>query len=192
MLLTLIAVAMLSPVQVTKEGTSAAHAAAQAAADAAQEAATAADDAAAAAGAVHYDHSGGAVYDPARDADADVATAAENARANGRMLMIVLGGNWCHDSRGLASYFAEDDFRSMLRRRYEIVYVDVGMRDRNLQIPARYGITSLTGTPTVLIISPEGQLLNRGTASSWRNAASRRRATVYSAFANFRQPGARP
>lgn len=137
------------------------------------------------------DGSEGAVYDAARDADADVAAALARARANRRMTMIVLGGNWCHDSRALAGHFAQDDFAEMLRSRYEVVYVDVGHRDRNLQIPARYGVATLTGTPTVLIISPEGQLLNRGTAASWRNAASRRRHTIYSAFAQFRAPRSR-
>jgi hypothetical protein len=132
-----------------------------------------------------HEADGGAVYDPARDADADVAAALARARAAGRMTMIVLGGNWCHDSRGLASHFAEDDFRTMLRARYEVVYVDVGQRDRNLQIPARYGVDTLQGTPTVLIIAPTGELLNRGTAGSWRNAASRNRRNIFAHFRNF-------
>lgn len=126
-------------------------------------------------------------FDATRDAEADVAAAFARAAGSGRMVMIVLGANWCHDSRALAALFVTDDFTAMLRDRYEVVFVDVGRRDRNLAIPARYGITTLAGTPTVLILSPEGQLLNRGTAASWRNAASRSRQTVYSAFANFRR-----
>jgi hypothetical protein len=160
----------------------AAEAAAAQAAAAAEEAESAADAAQEAARAAHTD---GQVYDPTRDADADVAAAFTRARANGRMVMVVLGGNWCHDSRALAGHFAEADFQTMLSTRYEVVYVDVGHRDRNLQIPARYGMPALQGTPTVLILSADGTLLNRGTAGSWRNAASRRRDTILSAFRNF-------
>ncbi len=127
----------------------------------------------------------GTVYDPARDADADVAAALTGARANGRMTMIVLGGNWCHDSRALAEHFADADFAAMLRTRYEIVYVDVGHRDRNLQIPARYGVATLAGTPTVLVVAPDGTLINRGTAGSWRTAASRRRNSIYGHFSRL-------
>jgi hypothetical protein len=133
------------------------------------------------------DGTAGAVYDPTRDADADVAAAFARARANGRMVMIVLGGNWCHDSRALAEHFAEADFQAMLSDRYEIVYVDVGHRDRNLQIPARYGVASLQGTPTVLVLAADGTLLSRGTAGSWRNAASRRRASIFTHFRNLRR-----
>lgn len=133
----------------------------------------------------HGDSIRGAVYDPTRDADADVAAALNRARAAGKLTMIVLGGNWCHDSRALAEHFAEDDFAAMLRSRYEIVYVDVGHRDRNLQIPARHGVTALAGTPTVLVLSPAGALLNRGTVSSWRNAASRRRSNIFSHFSRL-------
>jgi hypothetical protein len=127
----------------------------------------------------------GEVYDPTRDANADVAAAFTRARASGRMVMIVLGGNWCHDSRALAEHFAEPDFQAMLTPRYEIVFVDVGHRDRNLDIPARYGMPALQGTPTVLILSADGQLLNRGTAGSWRNAASRRRESIFAHFRGF-------
>jgi hypothetical protein len=178
MLLTMLAMLTLADQPDTERQRAAAEAAAEAAAAAVRAAAEASSDGT---------HTGGAVYDPARNADADVAAAVERARASGRMVMIVLGGNWCHDSRGLAEHFAEPDFQTMLSQRYEIVYVDVGHRDRNLQIPARYGVNALQGTPTVLILSPEGQLLNRGTASSWRNAASRGRANIFAHFQNFRR-----
>ena len=141
----------------------------------------------------HDDHADttGAVYDATRDADADVAAALARAATNGHMVMIILGGNWCHDSRALATHFADPEFQTMLRDRYEVVYVDVGHRDRNLHIPERYGAATVAGTPTVLLLSPQGSLLNRGTAGSWRNAASRSRRTIYAAFARFRPQPAR-
>jgi hypothetical protein len=39
--------------------------------------------------------------------------------------------------------------------------VDVGRFNRNLQIPARFGLTKrLAGVPTLLIATPDGKLLN--------------------------------
>jgi hypothetical protein len=130
------------------------------------------------AAAMEHGEADGRVYDASRNARSDVAAARERATASGRMTMIVLGGNWCHDSRALGAWLTSEPFQRDLTPRYEMVFVDVGHRDRNLDIPAMWGVDSLQGTPTVLIISADGRLLNRTSAGSWRNAASRKRSAV--------------
>ncbi len=52
--------------------------------------------------------------------------------------------------------------------------VDVGRFDRNLQIPAHYGITKrLEGVPAVLIVDPKtDKLLNRARVSALADARS--------------------
>ena len=40
-------------------------------------------------------------------------------------------------------------------------------------VAQRFGVPVLQGTPTVLVLSPEGELLNAETVHDWRNAASR-------------------
>jgi hypothetical protein len=56
---------------------------------------------------------------------------------------------------------------------YELVWVDVGYRDRNLDVAARFGVVGLLGTPTILILSPGGALLNRDSVHDWRTADSK-------------------
>lgn len=128
------------------------------------------------------EHIDGAVFDPARNAVADVDAALAAARISGRAVLIVFGGNWCHDSRALATLFASDRFRPMLAARYELVFVDVGMRDRNLDLARRFGLDGIAGTPTVLILAPDGRAQNLRDAPRWRNAASRKPAAVFRHF----------
>ena len=53
--------------------------------------------------------------------------------------------------------------KSFLAQHYEVVLVDVGRFDRNLQIPRHYGVTHLRGIPTPLIVNPKtDELLNDG------------------------------
>ncbi|MEL7200626.1 MAG: serine hydrolase [Pseudomonadota bacterium] len=111
-------------------------------------------------------------YDPARDAMADVDAALARARAEGQKTLIVLGANWCHDSRGLAAKFEKPRFRSLIEEHYALVYVDVGKRDRNLDVPKRFDVHGVVGTPNVLILDTDETLLNRPTLSKWRRAAS--------------------
>ncbi len=118
-------------------------------------------------------------------ADVDVALA--RAAENGKRVIVVMGANWCHDSRGLAGWFATPRFSDMLSEKYETVYVDVGTpqsgEGRNIEIAQRFGIESQENTPMVLMLSAKGDLLNsEEDAKSWRNAASRSEDDIFSYF----------
>lgn len=131
------------------------------------------------------------LYDPDRNAGADVDAALARAAVSGKRLIIVLGGNWCHDSKALAGWFETARFKTMLSA-YELVFVDVGKpqigKGRNLDIARRFGAKAIKGTPTVLLLSPTGKLLNRKDAPRWRNAASRSEAEIYAYFADYGRP----
>ncbi len=126
-----------------------------------------------------------AVADTATQVDAALARAA----ADNRRVILVMGANWCHDSRGLAGWFETPRFAEMLAAHYEVVYIDAGQPQaglpNNLDIAQRFGLERITGTPTVLVLSPEGTLLNPETAASWRNAASRSEDEIFGYFAAF-------
>ncbi|MEJ1967081.1 MAG: thioredoxin family protein [Rhizomicrobium sp.] len=94
-------------------------------------------------------------------ADAAVAAAFDRARKAGKRVLIDLGGNWCGDCVVLANIMRLPELRPFLAAHYEIVSVDVGRFDKNLQVPARFGFAKrLLGVPTVLIATPDGKLVN--------------------------------
>jgi len=114
-------------------------------------------------------------YDEKADkAAADRAVAAAKARAiaGRKLLLIDLGGNWCADCRILAGVMDVPEVRAFVRRHYELVMVDVGQFDRNLHIPARYGITDrLKGVPSLLVVDPRtNRLLNPGRTAALADA----------------------
>ena len=124
-------------------------------------------------------------YDRTRDADADLATAMEIARDNDQMTLLVMGANWCHDSRALAGHLRKERFMPLLAEHYRLVYVDVGKKVRNQHIARRFGLDGTPGTPTVLVLDSDGTPLNADTAPTWRNAASRSEDAIYDYFAAF-------
>lgn len=102
-------------------------------------------------------------YDESANADTAVAEAFSRARSQHKRVLIDLGGNWCGDCRVLAGIMELPEMRRFLAAHYVIAAVDVGRFNRNLQIPARFGITQrLEGVPSVLIADPDGMLINRG------------------------------
>ncbi len=104
-----------------------------------------------------------APYETNADASANVDAAFARARKNGKRVLIDLGGNWCGDCIVLANLMQLPELKSYLATHFEIVSVDVGRFDKNLQIPARFGITQrLEGVPSVIIAEPDGSFVNPG------------------------------
>lgn len=129
------------------------------------------------------------VYDASRDASADVDAALQRATSNGKHVMLVMGANWCHDSRALAGWLDTPRFRQLIEDEYELVFVNVGMPQtgdgHNLNLARRFGIEKLPGTPNLLVLTPTGSLVNAETATSWRNAASRSEDEIYDELARL-------
>ena len=133
------------------------------------------------------EHPEARLYDPSIDASKAVNHAIARAAERGVNVLIVLGANWCHDSRAFAGWTETDRIGRLIRDRFELVFVNVGYPQtgdgHNQHIVRRFGFEEQQGTPMVILVSPEGEVLNRETAASWRNAASRSEDEIFEELA---------
>ena len=116
-------------------------------------------------------------YDEAADAaaaSAAVARAKVRAAKAHKLLLVDLGGNWCGDCRILYATMELPEVKAFVDRHYEVVLVDVGRFDKNLQIPAAYGITRrLEGVPALLVVDPRSnRLVDAGHVAALADARS--------------------
>lgn len=123
--------------------------------------------------------------DPALIAQTSVDETLASAAASGKHAIIVMGANWCHDSRALAGWFETPRFQTLLNENYEVRFVDVGQKDRNIDIAQRFGLNKIVGTPTIVVTDTTGVVLNLDTAPTWRNAASRSEDEIFEYFQEF-------
>ena len=100
-------------------------------------------------------------YDETANAKTQIAAARTRAIKAHKLLLIDLGGNWCLDCRLLTGTMDLPELRGFLAKHYEIVTVDVGRFDNNLDIAAQYGLNDHFGggVPSVLIIDPRTDTL---------------------------------
>lgn len=110
--------------------------------------------------------------------------------------MLVLGANWCHDSRALAGWLETPRFAALTAAHYEVVFVDVGSpqtgEGRNLDIARRFGLPDMVGTPALLVLDADGTAVNLDTAASWRDAASRSEDAIFAELAGLAPIAAAP
>lgn len=127
-------------------------------------------------------------YDADDDARTMLDAALARATIDNTLVLVAMGGNWCHDSRAVAGWMETARFAQLLAEHYELVFIDVGMprigEGRNLAIVDAYGV-DIEGTPTVLILSSGGELLNRDSAKDWNDAASRSADAIYQELQSY-------
>lgn len=115
----------------------------------------------------------GELYLPSGDPITAVANVIQKARENDKLALIILGANWCHDSRGLASKFHQEPMKSLIEENYETIFVDVGFLSKGKDVIESLGSPVYYATPTVLIIDPvSGELVNENNRHQWADAFS--------------------
>jgi thiol-disulfide isomerase/thioredoxin len=115
----------------------------------------------------------GRLYLPSEDPLADVQQALDRADDSDRLALVVLGANWCHDSRALAARLYRSPLAEVIQENYELVIVDVGFYDGGREVVQQFGVAQYYATPTVLIIDPSsGRLINDEDRHIWSAADS--------------------
>ncbi len=115
----------------------------------------------------------GELYLPSADPVAAVASVIEAARKSNKLALVIMGANWCHDSRGLASRFHQEPMKTLIDQHYETIFVDVGYLSKGRDVIEGLGLPVYYATPTVLIIDPlSGQLVNADNRHQWADAFS--------------------
>ena len=113
----------------------------------------------------------GELYLPSDDAMADVTSALSAARESNKLALVVMGANWCHDSRALASRLYQEPLNALIDEHYETVFVDVGFLDKGKDVISSIGPPVYYATPTVLILdSVSGQMVNADNRHQWGDA----------------------
>lgn len=112
-----------------------------------------------AAGQVQEEH--GDVYDETADAKKDVDEALARAAKENRRVLLVWGGNWCSWCKRLHQLFRENgDVARELRYEYDVVPIDIGHKDKNLDLGERYGAAfGEQGVPYLTVLDAEGNVL---------------------------------
>ena len=133
----------------------------------------------------------GELYLPSADPLADLETKLALARASGKRLLVVLGANWCHDSRALAARLSTAPLNVLIDNSYETLFVDVAYLETGREVITRLGIPVYYATPTVLIVDPvSGEVVNAHDRHQWAEAASIGMPASLDYFRKFQAAGA--
>ncbi len=98
-------------------------------------------------------------FDPARDAAADVTTAAAQAKAQGKRVLVDVGGEWCSWCHILDRFVAAHaDIQAARDANYVWVKVNWSKENRNEALLSRW--PKIEGYPHLFVLDGDGKLLH--------------------------------
>ncbi|RDV24498.1 thioredoxin family protein [Alteromonas aestuariivivens] len=100
-----------------------------------------------------------------------VASALQNAEASDKPLLLIIGADWCHDSRALAGQLQSETVKQLVDEHYSLAILDAGWL-RNLSgVLTQFGHPAYFGTPTMMVIDADSRkVVNFSTLQRWQSA----------------------
>lgn len=103
----------------------------------------------------------------------------------GKQPVVIFGGNWCPDCRILEGTLAMPTIKKFLQQHYQVIHIDIGRYDRNMDLMDHLNIESKKGVPRVVILDLEKNIMNSSTSSEWTTARDRKQQEIYNYFQKF-------
>jgi len=129
------------------------------------------------------------VYDEAADAKAQIHAALGEAQRANLPVLVVFGANWCGDCKVLDMAFSSGASAALIARNYEVVHVNVGRFDRNVELAESYGVPLKKGIPAVVVLSPQGKVVYATRAGELAEAQSMGDDGIYAFFSKVAPAG---
>ena len=105
--------------------------------------------------------------------------------SKGKQPVVIFGGNWCPDCRILEGTLAMPTIKKFLQQHYQVMHIDIGRYNRNMELMDHLNIESKKGVPRVVILDLEKNIVNSSTSSEWTTARDRKQQEIYNYFQKF-------
>jgi thioredoxin 1 len=121
-------------------------------------------------------------YNENADAKLDIKQALTQASASKTPVIVVFGANWCGDCKALDAAMKHGASAPLLSRHFQIVKVNVGHFDKNLDLAEEYGVPLKRGIPAVVILSSNNKVLRATREGELANARTLGDKGIYDLF----------
>lgn len=99
------------------------------------------------------------LYPASADAKKEIDEALHTASPAHKRVLVVFGANWCFDCHALDESFHSPEIAPTLKKYFEVVHVDIGHGEKNLDLAQKYDVPLNRGIPAIAVLNSAGKLL---------------------------------
>ena len=96
--------------------------------------------------------------------------------------IIIFGANWCPDCRVFSGTIEINSVKKFTDKNFNIMYIDVGRYDKNMNLIEYFDIPPADGIPRVLVFNLNREIINNSTTTEWRTARDRTSQEIFNFF----------
>jgi thioredoxin 1 len=108
-------------------------------------------------------------YNESANAAVDLQRALAVAQANSNNVLLVFGANWCPDCRDLDKAL-NGSSHALIAGHFQVVKIDVGRFDKNLDLANQYGNPIRMGIPAVVVLTADNRIVYSSRGGELANA----------------------
>ncbi len=109
-------------------------------------------------------------YDPSLNGWKQLQEAAQRASADGRRVLVIVGGNWCKWCRALDRQMGENaELRDELSAHFELVHLNWSKENKNSRAMKKLGHPEELGFPAFVVVSGTLEVLRVQESSAFEN-----------------------
>ena len=101
--------------------------------------------------------------------------------------ILIFGGNWCPDCRILDGTLQLPTIKKFMNKNYNIMHIDIGRYDKNMELISYFEIPKEKGVPRVLVFDKNKIIINKKSTKEWTTARDRRKQEVFDYFQSLAQ-----
>ena len=101
--------------------------------------------------------------------------------------ILIFGGKWCPDCRILDGTLQLPTIKKFMEEKYQIMHIDVGRYDKNMDLISYFGIPKDKGVPRVMVFDKNKVILNKKSTKEWTTARDRGKQEVFNYFQDLAQ-----
>ena len=114
--------------------------------------------------------------------ESDIERFLDSSINKSKQPIIIFGGNWCPDCRILEGTLQLPTIKKYMIEHYEIMHVDVGRYDKNMNLISYFKIRKEEGVPRVLVFDNKKNILNMESTKEWTTARDRKQQEIFNYF----------
>ena len=104
----------------------------------------------------------------------------------GNQSIVIFGANWCPDCRILEATLQLPTVSKYLNKNFEILHVDLGKYDINMNLLEVLGIPRREGVPRIVIFGENGVALNLDSTDTMRTARDTKQQDIFNYFQKYK------
>ena len=110
------------------------------------------------------------LYPEDADARSEIAKAVRAARLSHKRIILMFGNNFCTNCDALEEAFKNPEIAPTFNQFYELVHINIGGLDKNLDVAKQYGVPLPRGFPAVAVLGSDGELVFSQKRGEFANA----------------------